>query len=154
MAVGPNTSILRFSCAAERRFPESTASQGLPFTLAEQDQVAGRPPGGGLVRGAIRKVTGPSSSGRRGLVLAALALSTQPVELLRMSTRATAWIRAWPSRRELFWIDCCGSTAGGIDVVVFDLRGFSQRQLGDWHGRTWTRLKHARTHRHDESLDN
>ena len=41
---GPNTSPLRFSCAAERRFLESTASHGLPFTLAEQDQVAGRPP--------------------------------------------------------------------------------------------------------------
>lgn len=34
-------------------------------------------------------------------------------------------------------------SAGGFGVVAIDLGGFSKRQLGDWQGRAWTRLKHA-----------
>ncbi len=130
--------------------------------------------GGGLPRGAISEVTGPSSSGRTGLVLAALARSTQTGEIAayvdatdcldpRSAEQAGVvldrllWIRCGTEEgarhdrgeRRLSRMDEAWQTAnlvvsaGGFGVVAIDLGGFSKRQLGDWQGRTWTRLKHA-----------
>ena len=130
--------------------------------------------GGGLPRGAISEVTGPSSSGRTGLVLAALARSTQAggiaayvdatdcldprsAEQAGVVLDRLLWIRCGAeddvrrdrgerglSRADEAWQTAnLVVSAGGFGVVAIDLGGFSKRQLGDWQGRTWTRLKHA-----------
>ena len=159
--------------------------RGFGWTLAKQGKLRRSPVpsgiewldarlGGGLPCGAISEVTGPSSSGRTGLVLAALARSTQTggiaayvdatdcldprsAEQAGVVLDRLLWIRCGTEEgtcrdrgeRRLSRMDEAWQTAnlvvsaGGFGVVAIDLGGFSKRQLGDWQGRSWTRLKRA-----------
>lgn len=130
--------------------------------------------GGGLPRGAISEVTGPCSSGRTGLVLAALARLTRASEIAayvdatdcldpRSAEQAGVllerllWVRCGdpgtlrrdPGARSLSPADEAWSatnlvvSAGGFGLIAVDLGGLSDRQLGDWQRRTWTRLRQA-----------
>lgn len=125
--------------------------------------------GGGLPRGAISEVTGPSSSGRTGLVLATLARATQAGEIAAY-VDATDCLdpgsaeEAGVALERLLWIRCGEPgranrrrgrgrkawqaanlvvAAGAFGVVAVDLGGISQRRMGRWQGRPWIRLKRA-----------
>ena len=155
---------------------------GLGETLQRSENVRYRPVpsgiagldarlGGGLPRGSISEINGRSSSGRTGLVLAALARATQKGELAAYVDAIDCFDprsaeAAGVALERLLWIRCDeprsirqrrGSgrgheawqatnlvvAAGAFGVVAVDLGGLSQRQLGRWQRRPWLRLKHA-----------
>ena len=125
--------------------------------------------GGGLPRGSISEVTGPSSSGRTGLVLATLARATQAGEIAAY-VDATDCLdpgsaeEAGVDLERLLWIRCGEPgradrrrgrgdkawqatnlvvAAGAFGVVAVDLGGLSRRHMGRWQRRPWIRLKRA-----------
>ena len=118
--------------------------------------------GGGLPRGAISEVTGRSSSGRTGLVLATLAWATQAGEIAAyvdatdcldpgsaeeagVVLERLLWVRCGEQRRtnEAWQATNLVATAGAFGVIAVDLGGLSQRRMGRWQGRPWIRLKRA-----------
>lgn len=162
-------------------------AQGFGDTLPEHRK-ASRPPiptgmaradeqlGGGLPRGAISEIVGPRSSGRTGLVLAAIAQVTRANEVAAyvdatdcLDPRSAEGAGAVLER--LLWIRCGSDSrgqcrpdprAGGIDdawqaanlvtaaggfgVVAIDLGGLAERHLAAWQRKPWLRLRHAVEH--------
>lgn len=145
----------------KRRYPP------LPSGNAEFDERLG----GGFPRGAITEITGPASSGRTGLLLAALAESTRAQEIAAYvdatdSLDQRSARRAGIALERLLWI-CCGRgagrngecarpaadaawqaanlvvSAGGFGLVAVDLAGLPRNRLGSWQTRPWLRLKHT-----------
>lgn len=124
--------------------------------------------GGGLPRGAISEVIGPCSSGRTGLVLAALAQATQ-AQAMTAYIDATDCLDPRSAERagvvldRVLWIRCGSGSrtkparareqaeqawraanlvvaAVCFDVVAIDLGGLAARELDAWR-RPWLRLK-------------
>lgn len=162
-------------------------AQGFGDTLPERRK-ASRPPiptglaradkqlGGGLPRGAISEIVGPRSSGRTGLVLAAIAQVTRAHEVAAyvdatdcLDPRAVEgagavlerllWIRCGSDSRGHRRPDPCAggiddawqaanlvAAAGGFGVVAIDLGGLAERQLAAWQRKPWLRLRHAVEH--------
>lgn len=159
-------------------------AQGFGDTLPEHRK-ASRPPiptglaradaqlGGGLPRGAISEIVGPRSSGRTGLVLAAIAQVTQAHEVAAyvdatdcLDPRSAEGAGAVLER--LLWVRCgsdgrgqrrpgaCAdgvddawqaanlvAAAGGFGIVAIDLGGLAERHLAAWQRKPWLRLRHA-----------
>ena len=125
--------------------------------------------GGGLPRGSISEVTGQSSSGRTGLVLAALARATQAGDIAAyvdatdcldpgsaeeagVALERLLWVRCGePGRasRRRGWGDEAWqavnlvAAAGSFGIVALDLGGIPRRHMNRWRSRPWIRLKHA-----------
>ena len=125
--------------------------------------------GGGLPRGSISEVTGRSSSGRTGLVLATLAVATQAGDIAAY-VDATDCLdpvsaeEAGIDLERLLWIRCGEAgrpgrpresgdaawqaanliaAAGSFGVVAVDLGGIPRRHMNSWQTRPWMRLKHV-----------
>ena len=85
---------------------ERIAPQTVPIGIAELDSLTG-----GLPRGALSEITGPASSGRTGIMLSALAASTQRQEVCALvdagdSFDPTSAAAAGIVLDRLLWIRC------------------------------------------------
>jgi hypothetical protein len=136
--------------------PEKLRYSPVPSGVEELDARLG----GGLPRGSISEVTGRSSSGRTGLVLAALSRATQKGDIAAyvdatdcldpssaeeagVALERLLWIRCGEQGDEAWQAANLVVAAGAFGVVAVDLGGLSQRQMGRWQRRPWMRLKHA-----------
>jgi hypothetical protein len=112
---------------------------------------------GGFPRGQVSEVHGPASSGRTGLVLAAVARATQrsalvawvdPADRLDPASAAAAGV----TLPRLLWLrggrlpDAAAAVgtllgSGLFDLLVLDLAGVAAGPLRGLPGATWTRLQ-------------
>lgn len=129
------------------------------FRLSRQDTW----PAAGFPRGCLTEVYGPASSGRTGLMLAAMAEATQREEVCALVDAAGAFdpasaAAAGVTLERLLWVRCGGNAehalkaadllvqGGGFGLVVMDLADTPVEIVRRISMTSWFRLRRAVEH--------
>lgn len=148
-------SALRGRLGAALAFRARPAPEFASTGLAEVDALTG-----GLPRGAITEITGPASSGRTSLLLAALAEATRRQETAVLVDAGDAFdpasaAAAGVDLSRLLWVRCGGNPehalraadllvqGGGFGCVVLDLGDIPPRMARRTPLACWYRLRRA-----------
>jgi hypothetical protein len=132
------------------------------FSLKEKPRVALIPTGISqidLPRGTLSEICGPASSGKTGMLFAALARATRLPECCALIDASDSFdpISGWEAGidlDQLLWIRCRNAKhalkatdlvvqAGGFGMVALDLNGVPAREARRISLASWFRLRHA-----------
>ena len=139
-----------------KRLAERQAPQTVSSGIGEVDSVCG----GGFPCGAVTEVCGPPSSGRTGLLVAALAAAARREEVCGLidahdSFDPVAAASCGFALERLLWVRCGARLehafkatdllleGGGFGVVALDLGSSSPRDLGRIPSSYWYRFRRA-----------